>query len=206
MPKKRHNLDSMMSKRNGVTLVEMLVVVGVLALLVSLTLPAVQSARDASRRTIFGNNLRQIGIAISSFHSKKNYLPIGQRVLSQIASELEIPTVYVQFFGQQIQVAPPILRCPSEPSSPFFGGEVNYFMSVGSAISPLNGAASPDFETRGKLKKLSYGDFADGLSNTALFSENLQLQISCTGCHPTTKWWRSSVRFGPGEEIAISSR
>jgi len=199
----RDGLD--MGKRTGVTLIELLTVVGVLSIIAALVLPAVHSARESARQMSCGNNLHQIGIAIESFHSKRNQLPIGQFVLSQIAPELEISTESNPFFGDQIEVAPSILRCPSEPVQQLFKGEVNYCMSIGSAIFPLNGAASPVSYDRGTLSKLSFSDFEDGLSNTALFSEHLQLQVSCASCPPSTKWWMSPRRFGPGEENTMRS-
>jgi prepilin-type processing-associated H-X9-DG protein len=57
--------------------VELLVVVAIIGVLVALLLPAVQAARESSRRSQCANNLRQQGIAIVSFESQHRTLPIG---------------------------------------------------------------------------------------------------------------------------------
>jgi prepilin-type N-terminal cleavage/methylation domain-containing protein/prepilin-type processing-associated H-X9-DG protein len=62
------------------TLVELLVVIAVIGILVALLLPAVQAAREASRRTTCMNNLRQLGISVANFESAIRTLPIGSVV------------------------------------------------------------------------------------------------------------------------------
>lgn len=65
----------MNTSRRGFTLVELLVVIGIIAVLLAVLLPAMQAVREAARKTTCRSNLRQIGMALLNYHSDRRKFP-----------------------------------------------------------------------------------------------------------------------------------
>src|ERR1700738_3732333 len=82
-------MNRKLSRRGGLTLVEIIVVLGIVALLAGLLVPAVQRAREAGNVTLCTNNLRGIGQGLHQFHTTFNTFPSnggwdGKQTISSI--------------------------------------------------------------------------------------------------------------------------
>lgn len=183
------------AKRPGFSLVETLVVIVVISLLVVLITAAVQQARESSRRFACANNLRQIGVALQSYHTRVGCFPGGANGRSYSAhamllSGLEQTNVYnaINFTtlssNGEAKANHTIMRtriavfiCPSDPRGATASG-TSYPASVGWNLQQYgwNGLFPP--------RPVTASEIRDGLSETIAFSEWI---LGTTGRHPKIK-------------------
>jgi prepilin-type N-terminal cleavage/methylation domain-containing protein len=117
-------------RRAGFTLVELLVVIAIIGVLVALLLPAVQSAREASRRTKCQNNLKQWALAAHNHESAYAKFPYGNKadVLDSYTwMHLSLPYVEQQAVFEMYQnLSGPITQTGDWPGAHGFGGTAPY--------------------------------------------------------------------------------
>ena len=216
-------------RRAGFTLIELLVVIGVIALLVSLVVPAVLASRNAARAAECRNNLKQIGLALHDHVAARGTFPPGNDgwgwgVHVHLLPYLEQKPLYDTFdldvywlawedANQKANIdayssTPSIYRCPSDPASPR-NGTVNYLASAGvpwvgldSGMfrdSPFLGFGAPDPTAKPPLNP---AEVRDGLSNTVAFTEVLTAEEA--GADPRRRIVLSGVGL-PGPQDSRTS-
>ena len=160
--------------RRAFTLVELLVTFAVLAILVSLTLPAVAAARSASRRVECLNNVRQLALAAQNYAADWGVMtPQSHRIYSGLSPYRDggVPDLR----DDAATPALPSDQCPSVDFGEQFFGNVSYVINDGTGRLYIDrhrgdGLVDPDRPDSGGVRPSEVGD---GLSNTALFSERL---------------------------------
>lgn len=139
--------------KQGLTLVELLAAIAIVAVLAGLLLPAVQTAREMARRMRCQNNLHQMGAAILAFESAQGRLPAGRDAernwqhswATAILPQLEQGALYEAYnfqhawqdsLNQRVASANvAVFRCPSAIAQ--WDGKTDYGGNYGSALTGL---------------------------------------------------------------------
>ena len=145
-----------LNKQSGFTLIELLVVIAIIGVLMSILVPAVQSARESARKASCQNNMRQLGTALQNYLTRNpsnlpggNFHPNKHGLFTYLLPYLEKQTLYDQInFKQNSDVSP--VRdivvaeyiCPSyqgkhihtAAAAPYMNGAMLTYQAVGGTL------------------------------------------------------------------------
>lgn len=206
-------------KAAGFTIVELLVMIGIIGVMVALLLPAVQYARESARRAQCQNNLRQLGLALMQHEDVYGAMPAGFRNVPPTSSFVPtlLPFLEQQNLGYDISlnwddaanktaISKPlsILLCPSTPTRGRFdkarsdltpaAGDYTCTHGVNHGYCEMVGWPlyyPPDNNGVLTDKPCRLNEVTDGLSSTFLLME----------CSGRPELWRSR-RFATGASTA----
>lgn len=179
--------------RAAFTLVELLVVIAIIGVIVGMLIPAVQSVREASRRTACQNNMRQIGLGLLNYESSQGRFPKGIDIngnryasswlvsilphVEQVAvgnqADQDYAEIPIQFtFHDGFRTLIPLYQCPSDPASG--RKQISHGQLIVTTTSYL-GVSGIDYAARGGIlfddSKVRTADVNDGMSNTIMVGE-----------------------------------
>jgi prepilin-type processing-associated H-X9-DG protein len=174
-------------RRGGLTLIELLVIVGIIGLLAAILLPALQAARESARRGSCLNNLRQLGIALQGYLQVNGVFPAavngtGFSAHTQVLEFLEQNSLYnsinfsqtIAFFnvtGDLVNLS--VFICPSDYAASAIRGSTSYAGcgGDGGATGGVTNGLFPEREAVLRTLHVGPSSVTDGLSNTVAFSE-----------------------------------
>jgi prepilin-type N-terminal cleavage/methylation domain-containing protein len=203
--------------RSGVTLIEVLVVIGIIAIVMGIAIPAILMTRSSGDRLACQNNLRQVLLGLQNYHSAHGMFPPGAGLparaspLVMILPFVEQDDRFKQFdLTKDVNVDPgqnpakagdvAIYLCPSDSSPggrlvnrnrPEFLGRCNYLGNHGTSAKFANNdlATAGVFDFNEKNQGVRLTEITDGASNTALYSEIKRGNPQDEGPNPLDITW-----------------
>lgn len=150
---RRQRLD-----RPGVTLVEALVVIGLVGMLVGLLMPAVQNARAAAARTQCQNHLHQLGVGLHAYEATNGRLPPATRGLGVDRPEnlLGWMALILPQMDQSALWASTVQACRADPLPHHNPPHVGYSTAVGGYICPADGRRGVQTNPLGRTVSFSW--------------------------------------------------
>lgn len=201
--------------RPAFTLVEVLVVLAIVGMAAALLLPAVQAAREASRRAQCAGRLRQVGLALAQYESLRGVFPAAftrrpdHNVLTFLLPHLEQQAVYDRFdLGSDWSAAAnraarevdlPVFLCPTAP-----GGR-RYVSDFAAGTLITSGVWSPLVAT-GRIQQRTdwtnlFSATAGRCTPAAEVRDGLSQSFMLFECAGRPQSWRAG-RFEPGRTIS----
>jgi prepilin-type N-terminal cleavage/methylation domain-containing protein/prepilin-type processing-associated H-X9-DG protein len=207
-------------RQTAFTIVELLVVIAVIGVLVALLLPAVQAARESSRRTICQSNLKQIGLALYGYHDTHSKFPKGYDQITEgqdathwtfaarLLPYLQEHALYDQVsklrrcYSVEVAIHPAssrlaIWECPSDPQA----GKIELDLNPG--FGPwAHGDYVGTAERLGGMiqdddKQVSMDDCLDGTSHTLFVGERGVLDGPPSLFHFLGRWCCNTGTWPP---------
>jgi prepilin-type N-terminal cleavage/methylation domain-containing protein len=186
-------------KRSGFTLIELVGVVTVIAVLISLLVPAVQKVREAAAQTQTHNHLMQLALALHAVNDATGQLPPPTGKFGRIDATLHVhllpyveqDNLYEQIVDglplpQQQEIGVPIYQCPQDPTSRSKpAGTQNYAANLRAfdktGVAQGKAGLQKAFQPTGLGGSSIPDTFTDGTSNTISFAT---MYSNCGGAGP----------------------